>query len=387
MDKRDFYEVLGVERGASESEIKSAFRKMAKKYHPDVNPGDAQAEANFKEVNEAYEVLSDAQKRARYDRFGHEQPGAGGPGGAGGYGGGGFGFGGMEDIFDAFFGGGMGGGRRSSTGPARGADIQAGLTISFEEAAFGAKKEVQIARREACEDCGGSGAKKGTSPKTCPNCRGTGQVHVSQNTAFGQFATVRACDVCSGTGNIIEDPCPKCSGRGQTRKIRTISVNIPAGIDNGQSISMRGQGEAGARGGEAGDLYIRITVRNHAFFERKGYNLYCEVPITYGQAALGGDIEVPTLEGKLRYTVPEATQTGTTFRLRNQGVQKLHSTSRGDLFVRVNIEVPKRLSAKQKELLKNFEESLDDGKGSPTATQHYEQRKSFFERMKDAFSN
>lgn len=381
MAKRDYYEVLGVGRSASDADIKKAYRQLAKKYHPDMNPGDKEAENKFKEVNEAYEVLSDAQKRARYDQFGHEQPGAGGAGGGysdfGGFGGG-FGGGGFDDIFSAFFGGGGGGfGGQRNTGPERGDDLRYDLTISFEEAAFGCSKEISVSKDEECAACKGTGARAGTSPTTCPTCKGTGQVRVTQNTPFGRIQNVRTCETCHGEGRIIKEPCPKCNGRGKTRSPKKISFNIPAGIDNGQAITLRGQGEPGERGGQPGDLYIRITVRPHKMFKRQDYDLYLDVPISFTQAALGGEIDVPTLGGTIKYSVPEGTQPGTMFRIKGQGIQNLRGVGKGDLFIKTNVEVPKKLTDKQKELLRQFE-------GTVTGKE-YEEKKSFFDRMKDAF--
>jgi molecular chaperone DnaJ len=371
--KRDYYEVLGLSKGASDDEIKKAYRKMAKKYHPDLNPGNAEAEAAFKEVNEAYQVLSNPETRAQYDQFGHEGPAGQG---FGGFDFSGFGDGGFGDIFDMFFGGsGFGSSRRARRGPVRGSDVRYDLDISFEEAAFGTKKEIEVVRLENCPECKGTGAKKPSDVTTCPVCNGTGEVSQAQNTAFGRFVNVRACDRCNGEGSIISDPCPKCRGRKRVRRVRKISVTIPAGIDNDQAITLRGEGEMGERGGPAGDLYVYISVRPHKLFKRRGYDLHCDIPITFGQAALGAEIEVPTLGGKVKYTVPEGTQTGTVFRLRNQGVQHLRSNTRGDLYVKVNIEVPKKLTGKQKELLQQFEE----------LTGETDQRKSFFDKMKDVF--
>ena len=377
MAKRDYYEVLGLSKGASEDEIKKAYRKLAKKYHPDLNPGNKEAEAAFKEVNEAYQVLSNPKARAQYDQFGHE-----GPAGHGfeGFDFGGFGEGGFGDIFDMFFGGsgfGSSTGRRSSgrKGPARGSDVRYDLKITFEEAAFGTKKGIEVVRMEDCPECRGTGAKRPGDVRTCPKCHGSGEVSEAQNTAFGRFVNVRVCDRCHGEGTIISNPCPRCHGRKQIRRVRKINVTIPAGIDNDQAITLRGEGEKGERGGPAGDLYVYITVKPHKLFKREGYNLYCEIPITFGQAALGAEIEIPTLGGRLKYTVPPGTQTGTSFRLRNQGIQHLKGNTRGDLYVKVTIEVPKRLTEKQKELLKEFEE----------LTGEMDQRKSFFDKMKDVF--
>lgn len=371
--KRDYYEVLGVDRNATEEEIKRAYRRLARKYHPDVNK-DPDAEEKFKEINEAYSVLSDPKTRAQYDQFGHE-----GPTGQGFEGFEFSGFGGFDDIFDMFFGGGFGGRSTSRRrGPVRGADKRYDLTISFEEAAFGTKKEIEITRNENCDECGGTGAARGTQPETCPQCNGTGEISYTQNTAFGRFVNVQTCNRCGGEGTIISKPCKRCNGRKKVRKIKKISINIPAGIDNGQAITLRGQGEPGERGGPPGDLYVYITVKPHSLFVRKGYDLHCDVPITFVQAALGDEIEVPTLEGKVKYKIPEGTQTGTVFRLRNQGIQKLRSTSRGDLYVRVNIDVPKKLTEKQKQILRQFEAETD-GK------EYHEQKKSFLDKMKDVF--
>lgn len=357
MAKADYYEVLGVNRDAGDAEIKSAFRKAAKQYHPDLHPGDKEAEQKFKDINEAYEVLSDEKKRAQYDQFGHAafDPAAN----AGGYGGG---FGGFEDIFSAFTGGfGFGGGfNQSRSGPMQGRDLRYNLTITFEEAAFGVKKEILVPREENCATCGGTGAKPGTSPAQCAACGGSGQVRVQQNTVFGSFSTVRTCEACSGTGKIIQEACQDCKGRGRVNKSKRISVSVPAGIDNGQTLNMRGEGEAGLRGGPAGDLYITITVKPHKLFIRKGTDLYIDMDVPMTVAVLGGEIQVPTLKGNVKYTVPEGTQPGTTFRLKEQGVPRLNSTARGDLFVRTNVSIPKRLSDEQREMVKRLADSLGD---------------------------
>ena len=378
MDKRDYYEVLGVEKSASDEEIKKAYRTLAKKYHPDLNNGDKECEIKFKEVNEAYEVLSDPQKRARYDQFGHEDPRAGGAGGGYGDFTGGFG-GGFDDIFSAFFGGGFGGGGQRARGPQRGDDLRYDLTITFEEAAFGCEKEISVTRDENCEECGGTGARKGTQPTQCPTCHGTGQVQSFVNTPIGRVSNVRVCEACHGQGTIINDPCPKCSGRGRVRKNRKITIKIPAGIDNGMQIPLRKQGEPGLRGGENGDLYIFVTVKPHKLFTRENYDLYCDVTVSFTQAALGGEIDVPTLNGMIKHNLPEGTQPGTVIRLRGQGIQNLRGAGKGDLYIKVNVEIPRKLTDKQKELLMQFDETLT-GK-------EYEAKKSFFERVKDAFSN
>lgn len=369
--KRDYYEVLGVGKNAGEAEIKSAYRKKAKECHPDLHPDDKDAEARFKELNEAYGVLTDGDKRARYDQFGFE-----GLNGQGGFDGGFDGFSGFGDIFSTFFGGGA---RQPRGGPERGDDLRYDLTISFEEAAFGCKKEFVFQRTEPCDVCKGSGAKAGTKPEKCSVCHGTGTVRGVQNSLFGQVVTQRPCSACGGTGQIIKDKCVKCGGSGRVRVSRTASVNIPAGVDNGQAVTLSGQGDGGVKGGPSGDLYVYLRVKPHKLFKREGYNLYCEMPLSFTQAALGGEIEIPTLEGPIKHTIPEGTQTDTEFRFRGNGVKTLRSNGKGDLYVKVRVEVPKRLSDHQKELLKQFEDSLS-GK-------EYETRKSFFERMKDYFSD
>ncbi len=380
--KRDYYEVLGIQKGASDADIKKAFRQMAKKLHPDVNPGDKHAEEKFKELNEAYETLSDPQKKARYDQFGHEAPGQGGFGGGGFQGdfggfGGGAGFGGFDDIFSAFFGGGAGGGARRQ-GPIQGDDLMYELTISFEEAAKGCQKEISLTRDDACEACGGSGAKEGTHPETCPTCKGSGQVGVVQNTPFGRIQNVRTCETCRGEGKIVKDPCAKCNGRGKVRSTKKRVIKVPAGIDDTQTIRISGQGQGGERGGPPGDLLVRVRVRQHKLFTRKGFDLYCTIPISFTHAALGGEIDVPTLDKPVKHLVPEGTQPGTVLRLKGYGIQNLRGAGKGDLYVEMNVEVPKKLTDKQKQLLHEFEATIT-GK-------EYEQKKSFFDRMKDAFN-
>ena len=364
-EKRDYYEVLGVSKDADAKEIKKAYRKLAMKYHPDKNPGDKAAEEKFKEINEAYEVLSDEEKRSTYDRFGHDglngQAGFGGGQGFGGFGGSG-GFGGFEDIFGDIFGSGFGGfggsgGSSRRRGPRRGADIRQSVTIKFEEAAFGKKIKVKINRSEECEECHGSGARPGTSKKTCPTCHGSGTVQSVQRTPFGNIASQRTCSTCDGEGEINESPCNKCHGKGSVRKTKTIEVDIPAGIDDGQMIKLSGQGEVGEKGGPRGDLYIVVNVQKHEIFTREGYDVYIEMPIRFTQAALGDKLEVPTLDGKVSYNLPEGTQTGTVFRLREKGIPKLRSNSRGDQYVKVIIDTPKKLNDEQKELLRKFDES------------------------------
>ena len=355
--KRDYYDVLGVDKSADATAIKKAYRKLAMKYHPDKNPGDKEAEEKFKEINEAYEVLSDETKRRNYDQFGHEGVNGQGFGGAGGFGG--QGFGGFDDIFgdifgDMFGGGFSGGSRQRRRGPERGADIKQRVNISFEEAAFGKKVQVKINRSEECDQCHGSGAKPGTSKNTCPTCHGSGQVQSVQRTPFGNIASTRTCSTCNGEGEVIDSPCSKCHGKGSIRKTKTIEVDIPAGIDNGQMIKLGGQGELGTRGGPRGDLYIEVNVQSHPLFTRDGYDVYLEMPITFAQATLGDKIQVPTLDCKVEYEVPEGTQTGTVFRLKGKGIPKLKSNVRGDQYVKVTVEIPKKLNEKQKELVREF---------------------------------
>ncbi len=375
-NKQDYYEVLGINKSASDNEIKKAYRVLAKKYHPDINPEDKAAEAKFKDINEAYEVLSDPQKRAKYDQYGHAGVDPNGFGGFGGFGG--FeDFGGIGDIFETFFGNiGFGGTSRRKDGTQKGADLKTYVEISFEEAAFGVEKELSINRLEMCEQCQGTGAKKGTQPVTCSNCKGSGQVQHHQNTPFGQFVNVKTCDNCHGEGKVITNPCSKCQGRGKYNKSKKIKVNIPAGIDDEQIISLRGEGNPGNKGGVPGDLYIVISVKPHLIFNRDGFNVVCEIPITFTQAALGSEIEIPTLDGKVKFSIPEGTQTGTLFKLKNKGIQNLRGNGRGDQYVKINIEVPKSLTDKQKELLKEFAELMGEDS--------YAMRKSFFDKMKDA---
>ncbi len=370
--KRDYYEVLGVDKNADEATIKKAYRTLAKKYHPDMNPGDKEAEAKFKEVNEAYDVLSDPDKKAKYDQYGHAafDPSAGGGAGFGGFGD----FGGFDinDIFSSFFGGASGGSTRRN-GPVRGDDITVRLTISFEESVFGCKKEVSYNKIQKCADCSGTGAAKGSSPKTCSACGGSGQVRVQQRTPFGIMQTQKTCDACHGTGKIIENKCPNCRGTGFVRVPKKLEVNIPAGIDDGQQLSLRYQGSDGMNGGNAGDLNIIISVRPHSVFERDGDDLYCEVPITYAEATLGAEIEIPILEGSMKYTIPEGTQTGTVFTLRNKGVTRVNSKVRGNLYITVVVEVPKNLTSEQKNLLEKFAASCGES--------NYSKRTSFFKRI------
>ena len=383
-EKRDYYEVLGVEKGASEDEIKKAYRKLAKANHPDLHPGDKECEERFKEINEAYEVLSDPDKRAKYDQFGHAafDPSAGGPGGAGFGGFGGFGDifgGGFGDIFGDIFGGGFGGGQTQRSGPRRGENLRVRLNITFEEAAFGCEKEINVGRVEQCPDCKGTGCAPGTTPEVCPDCKGTGSVRTTQRTPFGVVQTSGACKKCGGRGKIIHQPCPRCGGRGAVRKNQTIKVKIPSGIDDGQTLNLRGKGNAGLDGGPAGDLLITVFVKPHPLFERDGNSVLMEMPVSFAQAALGAEIEVPTIDGRIEYKIPEGTQTGTTFRMRGKGIQNVNGRGRGDQYVRVNIEVPKNLSDKQKKLLREFEETSTD--------ENQVKRKSFWDKVKDALKD
>jgi len=362
--KRDYYEVLGISKGASDDEIKKAYRTLAKKYHPDMNPGDKDAEIRFKEVNEAYSVLSDPDKKAKYDQYGFAgvDPNAGA--GAG-FGGGGFSgdYSDLGDIFSSFFGGGFGGfgGTQSRrNGPVDGNDLSAKVSITFEEAAFGCKKEFSYNRIEKCKECGGSGAERGTYPETCPTCKGSGQIRVSQRTMLGIMQTSKTCDACRGTGKIIKKPCANCSGKGAVRLSKRIEVNIPAGIDNGQSVVVHGQGDEGRNGGAPGDLIITVTVLRHKIFRREGYNLYCELPISFAQAALGADIEVPTLESPITYSIPEGTQTGTLFTVKGKGIKQVNGKQYGNLMFRVIVNTPRGLTSEQKELLRQLEGQTDE---------------------------
>ena len=358
--KRDFYEVLGVDKSASEDDLKKAYRKLAKANHPDLHPGDAEAEARFKEINEAYEVLSDSDKRSRYDQFGHAgvdpnfNPNAGGFGGGFGF----DGFGDLGDIFESFFGGGGGRSTRSQNAPRRGENLRAAVDLTFEEAAFGCTKEIPISRIEDCAECHGSGCAAGTTPEVCPVCGGSGQVRRQQRTAFGVMQTTVACDHCRGAGKIIHNPCPTCKGKGAVRRNKTVSVNIPAGIDDGQTISVRGQGHRGSNGGPAGDLLVTIRMMSHPQFEREDTSVLYRLNINIVQAALGAEVEVPTLDGKVKYTIPEGTQSGTVFRLRGKGIPRLNSSGRGDQFVTVIVDIPTGLNSEQKEILTQFGETL-----------------------------
>lgn len=371
MSKRDYYEVLGVGKSATKDELKKAYRKLSKQFHPDINkePG---ADEKFKEVKEAYEVLSDDQKRAQYDQFGHVDPNQG-------FGGADFGggFGGFEDIFNSFFGGG-GGRRRDPNAPRQGADLQYTMTLKFEEAVFGKETDIEIPREETCDTCDGSGAKPGTKVDTCKHCHGSGQLNVEQNTPFGRIVNRRVCHYCNGTGKEIKEKCSTCSGTGKVTRRNKIHVKIPAGVDDGQQLRVAGKGEAGINGGPSGDLYIVFHIRSHEFFEREGDDIYCEMPITFVQAALGDEVEVPTLHGKVKLKVPAGTQTGTKFRLKGKGVPNVRGYGTGDQHVLVKIVTPTKLSEKQKQLLREFAEVS----GQMPLGDHEE---SFFSKVKRAF--
>ncbi|HKW66094.1 MAG TPA: molecular chaperone DnaJ [Terriglobales bacterium] len=375
--KRDFYEVLGVARTCSEQEVKSAYRKLALQYHPDRNPGNPEAEEKFKEATEAYSVLADSQKRALYDRFGHAGVGAAAGGGAGGFGG--FDatiFQDFSDIFGDFFGFGDlfgGGGRRGRSRAQRGPDLREDLTLEFDEAVFGVTSQVRVRRHEACEECKGSGAAPGKAPVTCRTCAGRGQVRYQQ----GFFSIARTCPTCQGAGSVITDPCPKCKGQGRTLQERMVEVKVPAGVEDGTRIRYAGQGEAGANGGPAGDLYIVLHVKEHAFFDREGNDLHCVIPISFSQAALGTEIMVPTMEGEHLLKIPEGTQSGATFRVRHKGVPVVNSHGKGDLFVEVKVQTPSKLNKRQRELLQEL-----DGLGR---IENKPQRKTLLSKVKDIF--
>ena len=381
-NKRDYYEVLGVSKGATDDELKKAYRKLAKQNHPDLNPGDKEAEARFKEINEAYEVLSDKDKRAKYDQFGFAgvDPnfGAGGGGGFGGFD--------MGDIFGSFFGGGFGGGGfggfggggQSRTGPAKGQTVRASLTITLEEAAFGCEKEITIQHIEPCDDCGGSGCAEGTTAEVCPECHGSGQVRVTQNMMGMAIQTTATCPSCSGRGKLIKNPCTTCRGKAKVRKNRTVRAKVPSGIDHGQSFRLRGEGCVGSNGGPNGDVLVEIAIKRHPIFERYGMDVLCEVPITFTQAALGAEIEVPTIDGKQTFTIPEGTQTGKEFYLAGKGIPQVGNPNRrGNQRFTVVVETPTKLTKEQKELLRQLDETMDV-KANP-------KRKKFFDTLKDFF--
>lgn len=362
-EKRDFYEVLGVKKGASEDELKKAYRKLAKENHPDLHPGDKECEARFKEINEAYEVLSDPDKRAKYDQFGHAafdpSQGFGGGGGFGGF----EGFGGFGDIFSDIFGGGFGfggGGGRNPNAPRKGDNLRATVNIKFEEAAFGVKKDVFVSKIEQCPDCKGTGCAEGTTAEVCPDCKGTGTVMSTKRTPFGMVQSSEQCPKCKGRGKIIHSPCKTCRGMGSVRRQHKVSVSIPAGIDDGQTISLKGQGNAGLNGGPAGDLLITVLVQPHARFERDGASILLDQEISFAQAALGAEVEVPTLDGKVKLNIPEGTQSGTTFRLKGKGVPFLRNGGRGDQFVTVNVSVPRGMTSTQKDALRQYAETMGE---------------------------
>lgn len=384
-EKRDYYEVLGVGKSATDAEIKKAYRKLAMKYHPDQNPGDKEAEEKFKEVNEANEVLSNPEKRQRYDQFGFAgvDPNYGAGQGAGGFGGG---FGGVDlgDIFGDIFGGGgfggfggFGGGRSNPNAPRKGADVRVRIELDFQEAVHGCKKTVTINAQETCSECGGTGAEPGTSPETCPDCHGSGYVITQQRTPFGVMQSQQPCPRCGGKGRIIKSPCKNCRGSGRFARRKTLEVTVPAGIDDDQSIALRGQGDSGVNGGPSGDVIVTATVKPDPLFERDGYDVWVKVPISYSQAVLGDKVVVPTVDGKVEYAVPEGTQSGSKFRLRGKGIQYLNGRGRGDQYVVVDVEIPKKLNKSQREALKAFEASLEDS--------NYENRKSFKKKLKDMF--
>lgn len=372
MSKRDYYEVLGVERGTSEKDLKKAYRRVAMKFHPDRNPDDATAEEKFKEASEAYEILSDAQKRAAYDQYGHAgvDPNQGGMGG-------GQGFGNFSDIFGDVFGdifNGGGGGGRGRGGPARGSDLRYTLELDLEKAVQGTSVKIRVPTLVHCNTCEGSGAKEGSKPSACGTCGGVGQVRMTQ----GFFSVQQTCPNCHGKGSIISDPCRDCSGQGRVEETKTLSVKVPPGVDTGDRIRLTGEGEAGQGGGPAGDLYVQVSVKEHEIFERDGKNLHCEVPISIVDAALGGDLDVPTLDGRVKLKVPAETQTGKLFRLRGKGVTPVRGGAPGDLLCRVVLETPVNLSSKQKELLKEFQDSMTDAKNSPRQSSWFEGMKNFF---------
>src|SRR6056297_95782 len=373
MSKKDYYEILGVSKDADQQEIKKAFRKLAKKYHPDLNPDDQGSEVKFKEVNEAYEVLSDEEKRKKYDQFGHaafEQDQGFGGGGS---------YQGFDDIFGDIFGDFFGGGAgRRRSGPKKGQDLKIRLNISFKEAAFGTKKEIKINRMEECSKCNGTGAEPGTNKKTCPTCSGSGSVRTVQNTPFGRFQNVSTCPKCNGTGEIIEEPCTQCRGTGKEKKSRKVTINIPAGVDNGSIIPLRGEGNHGEKGAPSGDLYVYLSVKPHKIFERDSYDIWPEKKISYPTAALGNIIKVETLDGSVKYKIPAGTQTGTVFRLKNKGIQKLRGSGKGDQYVKVVVDIPRDLNKKQTETIKNLAEDFGE-KIEP-------QKKRIIDKVKDAFN-
>lgn len=371
-DKRDYYEVLGVSKGAGDDEIKKAYRKEAKKYHPDLHPGDKQAETKFKEINEAYEVLSDSDKRARYDQYGHAGVDPNFGAGGSGFDGGGFDFSDIFDMFGSF--GGFGGSNRRNA-PKRGADIRKMIEISFEEAAFGCKKKINITKQETCNSCRGTGARAGTQPETCSRCGGRGQVQTQTRTPLGYMTNVTTCPDCHGTGKIIKEPCRDCHGTGRIRTPKTIEIDVPRGINDGQTMQLSGQGEPGERGGQSGDLLITIRIKPHEIYRRDDFDVYIDLPVTFVQAALGATVKVPTLDGVVEYDIPEGTQAGAVFRLRGKGIPFIRGKGRGDEYVNIEVEIPKNLTNRQKSLLREFE--------AETEGKNYKKQRGFLDKMKE----
>ena len=369
-EKRDYYDVLGVPKTASEDELKKAYRKVAKECHPDLNPNNPEAEKRFKQANEAYEVLSDPDKKARYDQYGHAGVDPSFGAGGGGYGG----FDDFGSIFESIFGGAFGGGGANPNAPRKGENLRATLVLSFEEAAFGTEKEIFVSRVEPCESCHGSGATSSADVEVCQECRGAGQVRTATRTVMGMFTSTGPCPVCKGRGKTIKNPCQSCKGAGMTRRKVGISVKIPAGIDDRQTVSLRGQGSAGQNGGPAGDVLVTVSVRPHPLFAREGTAVHMDFPLTFAQAALGAEVEVPTLDGRVKYSVPEGTQPGTVFRIKSKGIPALGSKARGDQYVHVTVEVPKGLNKKQKELLQEFSAACESS--------NHPKSKSFFDRFR-----
>lgn len=377
MSKRDYYEILDIDKNASEQDIKKAYRKVAKKYHPDLNPDNKEAEVKFKEASEAYEVLSNSEKRQKYDQFGHAGVNSQGAGGFGGFGGQGFDFGDIfGDVFGDIFGGGASQSRRRN-GPKRGADIKIAIDITFKEAAFGTEKKIDVRKTENCSKCNGSGAKTAKDKRTCDQCNGSGEVKQAQNTPFGQFVNVSTCPKCNGSGDIITDPCSKCGGTGKEKKTKKINIKIPAGVDTGSVMPLREEGEPGEKGGPRGDLYIYINVLPHEIFKRDGNHVILEFPITFVQATLGDELEVPTLDGKVKYKIDEGTQSETVFRLKNKGIPSIKGYGRGDQYVKVVVEIPKNLDENQKDILRNF--------AKETGEKVHEQKRGFFDKVKNIF--